>query len=137
MTARYLWIVAEQEPFDLGLDDQGRSKVVFNVVAEKTESAKFEEELIALLVAAGVGVAGASIFVSSAAAIPAKGAGPYLSIETTGGLAGLKIQNQIAPAYQRPGAKIVTRASTYAAARAMARAAYDALVAVSNQTVTT
>jgi hypothetical protein len=95
----------------------------------------FEDDLIVRLVARGVGVYGTSIFVSSKAIIP-DGAGPYLSITATGGAGPLRTQNAVAtPAYQRPSAQLVARATTYAAAKTMARAAYDALVGVRNEAI--
>lgn len=130
----YLEIRPIQEPFDLGLDDEERAKVVFNVSIVKTPSVTLEEELMAVLVAAGVGVVGQNVFSSTSAAVP-RGGGPYLSVISTGGAPPLWNQNTNAPAYQRPSAQIVVRASTYLAARAMARAAYDALSVVRNATV--
>jgi len=126
----YREIDVVQEPFDLGLDANGRAVVAFNVRAIKGPSATFEQELVARLVAAGVGSAGSTIFVSSSAAIP-DGDGPYLTVTATGGLAPERTQAEL-PAYQRPSAQIAVRARTYAAARDRARAAYQALVGVRN-----
>lgn len=95
---------------------------------------EFDDDLVVLYVAAGVGVAGTTIFKSSKAAIP-DGDGPYLSLTPTGGAGPKRTHNAVAtPAYQRPSAQIVCRAKTWTAARAMARAAYSASF-VTNATV--
>jgi hypothetical protein len=137
--ARYLNFPLLQEPYDMGaVDSLNRARFVFNVVAEKTASATFLEELAAIMVAAGVGTLtgnNRNIFLTSSVSIP-QGDGPYLSIIDTGGPGGAKIHNQKAPAYERPGAQIVARAKKSADARAMALAAYTAIANVVNQTVT-
>lgn len=83
----------------------------------------FLNEIIDRLEALGVGVEGSNIFASSKSAIPS-GNGPYLTITETGGTGSAKTQNS---ATERPSAQILVRAASYAAARAMAKAAYDAL----------
>jgi hypothetical protein len=133
--SRILILTCLQEPFDLGLDANDRAQFSFNIIATKTQSTTWAEEVTALLVNGGVGVYNTNIFRSSKAVIPT-GAGPYLTIIETGGVAGVKIHNQLAPAYPRPAARIVVRASTVAAARAMAWAAHTVLAGVSNLTVT-
>lgn len=131
----YLAIEPLQEPFDLGeVDESGRAQCAFNVLAQRRPSGTFLQELIAILVGAGVGVEGQNIFASSKATIP-DGPGPLLSIQATGGTAPLGTHNDGAGAYRRPGAQIIVRASTWAAAEAMAHAAYSALIAVRNQEV--
>lgn len=135
--AFYLNFPLLQEPFDLGIDDISRQRFAFNLIVEKTASQTFLEELAAIIVAASVGVVAGknrNIFLTQSVSIPA-GDGPYLSIIDTGGPGGIKIQNQKAPAYQRPGAQIVARAKAPKAARDMAFAAYTAFANVVNQTV--
>lgn len=135
-TVWYLDIRDQQPPFDSGvLDGQSRALWTFNIVATKQPSSTFLLELVEVLVLAGVGVYGTNIFISSKAVIP-PGNGPYLSIVATGGLDGIRIQNDVSgPAYERPSAQIVVRAQSAAAAEAMSRAAYAALVGVRNQNV--
>ena len=133
--ARFLQVMLLQEPFDMALDAEGRLRYGFNIVVEKTPSTTFIEEVIAILRAAQpTWRFGINMFATSASSIP-KGDGPYLSIIETGGPGGVRIQNQIPPAYMRPGAQIVARAKDPAAARTMAFAAYSALAAVSNREV--
>lgn len=134
----YVDIQDQQPPFDAGvLDAASRAMWTFNIVATKQPSASFTLELVQLLVAAGVGVYGTNIFVSSKAVIP-PGDGPYLNINATGGAVGLRTQNVTSgPTYERPSAQITVRAKSAAAAEAMCRAAYAALVGVRNRIVTT
>lgn len=124
-----------QEPFDLALDTEGRAQVAFNVEADKAPSGTFVEEIVDLLVAAVVGTYGSNIFATAKAIIPV-GDGPFLSIIETGGSPPGYIHNLATPAYQYPSAQVLVRASTYAAARTMARAAYNALASVANTTIT-
>jgi len=130
----YLGVMPLQEPFDVGLDDAQRQQVAFNVLATKRPSGSFVQELIALLVAAGVGIEGKTIFGTASAVLPT-GPGPILSVKPTGGTGPLGTHNAGPAAYRRPGAQILVRAGTWAAADAMAQAAYDALVAVRNRQV--
>jgi len=137
-TTWYLDIQEQQPPFDTGvLDGQSRAQWTFNVVATKQPSPTFSTELVAILVGAGVGVFGTNIFISSKAVIP-PGPGPYLNIVATGGVTGIRTQNDVSgPSYERPSAQITVRANSAAAAEAMARAAYAALTSVRNTTVVT
>lgn len=135
-TVYYREIFPVQEPFDLGLDETGRPRVAFNIRAIKKPSSTFAEEIVSILVTAGVGVSGTNIFVSSKVSVPA-GAGPYLSIIETGGTAPLRKHNSVnTPDFQRPSAQIVARASSYSSARSKAYAAYNALVGIRNTSVT-
>lgn len=128
----------QSHPQDLGLDDAGRIVLRMNVMATKQPSLTTVEELIKILVLAGVGVyggAGGTIFNSSAATLPT-GNGPYLMIVDTGGPAGIYQHNEDAPAYARPTFAIDAHAKTFSAARTMWKAAYDALSVVKNQNIT-
>ncbi|MGH6631204.1 MAG: hypothetical protein ACREB3_15870 [Burkholderiales bacterium] len=142
MSARYLQLDALQEPYDLGVDELGRTKIQFNLAAQKTASvgSVFEQELAKILTTAAPGTFSSSggsrnIFIGTTAKIPS-GPGPYLSIISTSGAPPQKIHNNPGPSYFRPTALIVARATDQTAAIAMARAAYDALTVVVNQTVT-
>jgi hypothetical protein len=132
MTAFYQRINILQEPYSLP-DENGLARVAFNFVVVKTESDTFVEEIVARLVAQGVGVFNTNIFVSPSASVPLDRT--TLSITESGGMSPLGEQGTII-AQQRPAARILVRASTYVAARAMARAAYDALSVVRNMTLT-
>lgn len=137
-TVWYLDIRDQQPPFDSGvLDGQSRAMWTFNIIATKQPSTTFLMELVEVLVLAGVGVYGTNIFISSKAVIP-PGNGPYLNIVATGGLTGIRTHNDVTgPAYERPSAQVTVRAQSAAAAEAMCRAAYAALVGVRNQNVVT
>lgn len=136
MTAWYREIEVVQEPMDLGLDGQQRSIVAFNINVVKRPSDTFLEELTQLLVTAGVGVFNTNIFNTSAADLP-NGDGPFLTLVETGGTSPERTQNDIGPpAYPRPSAQVAVHGVTYAVSRAMARAAYNALVGIRNTNVT-
>lgn len=133
---KYLDIVPAQEPFLLPADDLGRAVFAFNIDATKQASETFPEEVLKLLQNAGVGTPVTNMFIGSQATLPL-GDGPYLNLIETPGQTALRTHNSVAtPAYQRPSAQITVRAKTLVAARAMARAAYNALVGVRNQEVT-
>jgi hypothetical protein len=137
MTAWYREINVNQEPFDIGLDKNGRSMYSFNIAVVKASSDEFLEEIIGLLVAAGVGVFGTDIFGGTNAKLPDPDVtDPILTVKATGGATPERTHNEIAPpAYQRPSAQIVARGVSQSAARTMARDAYNALVGIRNQTV--
>lgn len=135
-TTWYRKVYCIQTPFDMGLDDAQRLRVGFNILADKVSSDTFTEEIVALLVAAGVGTEGVNIFVGSKVSIP-NGAGPYLHIVETAGREPDDTHNSLTvPAYERPGAQIVVRALTRPPARTMANAAYRALNPIINTSVT-
>lgn len=101
----------------------------------------FIDDMAARLVSRSVGTLGATIFESSAAAIPS-GAGPYLTLSETGGVAPTRVQNKTSAATQRPTAQVLVRAGrvpgvqeAWPAARAMAWAAYQALDGIYNLTI--
>lgn len=94
----------------------------------------FLDELGARLVAQGVGVIGTNIFYGSTAIIPT-GPGPYLTLNETGGIAPVRVQNKVTPTILRPTVQIIVRATTYQAARTMVQNAYNALDGVFNSTL--
>jgi len=145
MAARYLRIDPLQPPYDLGVDEAGRSKIQFNIFCERTKvtgTTSFEDEIVKILVDGGVVTLAPdrNVFVGSNAKIPSPptpgSAGPLLSIIATSGLPGRKIQNTQGVDYKQPTALIVVRATSYVAARAMAHQALAVLEVVRNQTVT-
>jgi hypothetical protein len=94
----------------------------------------FLEEVAGRLVSQSVGTLGSNIFLGSKAVIP-PGDGPYLVLIETGGSAPTRVQNKASANTQRPTAQISVRAKTTPVARAMAKAAYDALDGVFNTTL--
>jgi hypothetical protein len=127
----YMWIRPTQEPFNPGMTPPGHAELIFNIQVRKEPSATFVEELIKILVTAGVGVLNTNIFAGNSSMIPV-GDGPYLTIVPTGGLAPVYVQNLTTPRHVRPSASINVQAKNFEAARTMAQAAYDAFVAVVN-----
>jgi hypothetical protein len=88
------------------------------------------DNIVSILVDAGVGIDGTNIFRGSKAQIPSS-VGPYLTITDTGGSGPEGTHNAIGlPAYVRPNISITVRAQSTSAARTMVRDAYAALVAV-------
>lgn len=134
MTARYRRINMLQEPTDIGLDANGRARFAFNILAVKTPSEVFEEEIIEILTTAAAPVAVSVIFAGTTATIP-DGDDAVLHIVATGGTEPEEIQNEIG-AYPRPAAQLTAHAGKLKDARALAYLAYNALKVVRNQTVT-
>lgn len=127
----YLSISPQQEPFDIGLDDEGRTQYVFNVLVTMRPGGEVLDELVALLEADGVGVETQTIFMASAAKLPQGPSPAFLHLKITGGLAPAGTHNDGIGAYRRPGVQVIAR-GTPVAAKALADAAYNALVAVQN-----
>jgi hypothetical protein len=97
----------------------------------------FTDEIASILFSAGVGTPLVDIFGSSLKVEP-RGDGPFITISETGGTSPDNTQNSTAiPAYRRPAAQIVTRASTKPLAETMAFEAYNALFAIRNENVLT
>jgi len=88
------------------------------------------DDLAAKLAADGVGVLASTIFLSSAAVIPA-GDGPFISLNETGGTAPTRTQTAVR-ATLNPSVQVLVRAATYQAARAKAWDAYQSLDGVFN-----
>jgi hypothetical protein len=131
---RYLRITPTQPPSDGGVDPQGRIKYVFNVSALRCSiSLPFGLEIAALLQAAGVGALNVSIFLTSQATLPSEGT--VIGIRVPGGMAAVNVHNRNSPSYERPTAQITVHAATAVEAEAKARAAYNVLAKVVNQTV--
>lgn len=134
----YLWVKSINEPADiLGPDDAGRIQYSFNVRARKLSSDTFLEEMVKVLVTAGVGVFNTTIFASSKAKLPTSPTALFLTLRETGGAPPDSIHNQTSPpAYVQPSLMCVVHGPETAATKAKARAAYNALVAVKNVTIT-
>lgn len=93
----------------------------------------FIHELISILVDAGVGTFPGTIVASSKGRIPT-GAGPFISVITTGGSGPEGTHNSTQkPAYERPTAQIVVRANDYEVAATRAQLAYNTLFPIRNQ----
>lgn len=90
----------------------------------------FLDDLIEALSAGGFGSYGIELFKGSNAVIP-KGDGPYISLNPTGGFAAAGTHNAAAdglgPAYERPSAQVVVRASDFDAADERGRAVHEFL----------
>lgn len=127
MSCWYVMVKAMQPPSDVGQDAQGRSVVLFNVTVLKRPSETFEEEIKAILVAAGV----VGPFAIGRKAIQPQ-SGPFVTIIADPGPAPQVRQNEDGVAYEQPAVQIRAHAEKYVDARAKARAAYSALTIVKN-----
>lgn len=136
-TVKYLSITELQPPYDSGvLDGANRAMWIFNVLARKVPSATFQQELVAILLTAGVHTAfNTDLFASSKAVLPS-GPGPFTNIVATGGITGIRRHNRVGSSIDQPTAQIVTHALDPVAAEGKSREAYAALMAIVNQTVT-
>jgi len=134
----YKWIKTTNEPADvLGVDEKGRIQYSFNVMANKVSSQTFLEEMISVLVNAGVGVLNITLFGSSVARLPDDPSKWFVTLRETGGAPPERTHNQTSPpAYVQPAAQVIIHAPTTSVAKATAWAAYNALAAVKNVTIT-
>ena len=89
------------------------------------------DDLSGKLAVDGVGVLNTSIFTGSAANLP-EGDGPFLVLIETGGMQGIRVQNQTAMRLRQPMVQIVTVGKSYAATLQMALAAFVSLDGVFN-----
>lgn len=94
----------------------------------------FMPDLIVLCEGAELGLTyGTTLFKGPKAQIP-NGAGPYVSLIRTGGLGSEGTHNSIEePAYERPTAQVIARATDYDIAEAMAQSLYDLMWPIQNQ----
>lgn len=97
----------------------------------------FSDDVVYILVQAGLGVAGQTIFVGSKASLPTPTTTtPFLTIVPTGGSGPEGTHNStLLPAYVRPSCQVVARSTDAAQAEALAHAAYAAIFPVRNQFV--
>lgn len=96
------------------------------------------DDLVTLMEDNSVATFGVDLWVSTKSTLPmlASGTGAVLSIVETSGSAPERTQNSVVrPGYIRPAAQILARANNYSTARAMAQAAYDAVVGIRNSWV--
>jgi hypothetical protein len=112
-TTRYIDAVPTQAPFDPGaLDASSRALRQFNVLLTKVPSAGVAGEILQLLADESVGTVGTDMFDGSKAPVPT-GAGPYLTVTETSGVAGIRTHNvATGPAYERPGILVTVRPRT-------------------------
>lgn len=95
----------------------------------------FIDEVISILVAGGIGTFPGTIIGSTLGKIPT-GPGPYTSVVESGGSGPEGTHNSTkTPAYERPNAQIVVRASDYKVAATRAQLAYNTLYPIRNQFV--
>ena len=100
--------------------------------------ADFEDDLMSIFVAAGIGAEGVVIFHTSNAKIPTANKIAdlaFLSFIVTGGRGPEYTQNRLGPSYQKPGAQITGRHIDPGVAKRLCRSGYDAIASITNHTV--
>lgn len=137
-TVHYVLISAQNEPsrLGLGLDEQERDQVAFDVLCYKRPSTSYEDELLGILEDAGVGVVGENLFAGAKVRMPGKeNPGPFLMLYSGAGGPPSGTHDQGRAAWRHPGAHLVVHAADPRAADQMAHAAYLALIAIVNADV--
>lgn len=113
--SRYLSITSTQHPFDIGPDANNRPQVSCNYeVHAAGPITAFEGEILKLIVDAGLGVIGTTLFKGRAAVLPTSGDGPFVQLIITSGNPNLQTHN--GDKYERPTFQILVRAKTYSSA---------------------
>lgn len=92
-------------------------------------------DIVLLFEDANIGTLNEDIFVSTRQSVPILASGTVHIVETSGSGPERTQNRVIRPAYTRPAAQIMTRASTPARARARAYECYNALVGIRNVVV--
>jgi len=96
----------------------------------------FADELVSILVDAGVGVAGSTIFIGPKPAVPSVAIPAVLTVSPSGGAAPEGTHNStLLPAYVRPSAQLLARGIKYSDAETMIQRAYEAVFPVRNRFV--
>lgn len=135
--ARYLSITSVQRPFPIGRDalEFEQFSVNFLAIAEEPVN-QWEEELIAILSAAGLATSGTNAFVGRSVDLNSlAGDGPHILVIDTGGTAPIETRGSSGSLYPRLSAQIVIRATDYFVARTRALAIWRALHGVRGETV--
>lgn len=124
--SRYLSVVSTQAPFDVGPDANNRPQVSCNYECHGAGPlTDFEGEVLRLIIDAGLGVLGTTLFKGRAAVLPTSGDGPFVQLITTSGNPTLQTHND--NRYERPTFQILVRAKTYSSAMSRALAVWRLL----------
>jgi hypothetical protein len=131
----YQTILAVQEPFDLGVDENDRIVMVCNYdcVAHYPVD-RFEEEIGRIIYDAGLGTFGTNMWLSSKATLPDDGLGPHIIITRTPSY--FPLETHDGAKYERLSCSISVRSTNYSTARTRAIAIWRALDGQRNVTVT-
>lgn len=133
MSNRYIEILAIQNPFPLGLDENNRTKFACNFNLKSDGLTNFEEDVAKLISDAGFGTRNVDIFIGPDAKIPG-GDGPYITIIGYGGGGPDETHNN--DVYPNQSFQIAVRATNYRAARQRAYDVWNSLHGQRNITVT-
>ena len=121
----YIEIIANQRPFSVGLDGNGRTVISCNFRARVAGDVQtLEEDIGAIITSLVGGTPNVNLFFGPQANIP-PGDGPYTMVVDTGGRE--VIETQQSDRYERPTVQILVHAKSSSVARTRALAIYDAL----------
>lgn len=127
----YLQILAPDRPFEIDVDENGRTEFSLNLDASAVwPSDSFEEDLVRICQNAGVPlVLVENTFIGAAATIPT-GDGPYVLFISQPGFGTLETHD--GEKLEQPGVQIMVRGKPSTAARVMAFSIFRALDGVRN-----
>lgn len=130
--SRYLEVLADDRPADIGQDDNDRTVFVMNLRCVSVgDLDEFDHEIAKLIIDAGLAsTLGVDIFTGSKAKIPPTSSVPLINIVATGGLG--RTQSHNGTDYEYPSCQITVRAPTVSAARDRAIAIWRALDGLRN-----
>lgn len=138
---QYLEINALQAPLGIGNDSSARAMLSFNLLCDHVGSpTTLEREICKLIQDAGLATLGTDMFYGSLAQIPQLGAGPFVSVNSGGGIS--PVQSHNGDKRTRPSVQIIVRAgsasgvSGYITAQNKANAIHSLLDGKHNITVT-
>lgn len=124
--ALYLEINCLQPPFAIGNDSSNRAKISFNLLCTMSGNPTTTSLHIASIISsAGLGTLGTNMWYGSKAQLPQTGAGPFISILSTGGMAGYQTHNN--DKRTRSTIQIITFAESYTVAESRANQIYAVL----------
>lgn len=136
--SNYLWILATDRPYDIGVDTSNRDFQMFScnfTAMAQGPVASWTGEIAKLISDAGLGTLGTSLFIGSKAIIPSTGSGPFTHIyDSSAGMLADETHN--GGVYERLSCQIVVRAATYGAAETRAIAIWRELNGQRNVSVT-
>lgn len=139
MATKYLEITALQSPISIGVDENNRAMLSFNVLCLHSGSpGTFEEDICKIIQNAGLATVGTNMWYSPTVQLPTT-PGPFVTVESTGGFSPRQTHNN--DKFSRPSAHIVVRAGDlggaagYTTARNKANAIHAALDGQHNVTV--
>ena len=129
----YLYIAAQQSPFNIGVDGNQREQFSVNFLAKiRNTTSTFEQEMAQRLQAQSVGTRNTDMFIGLLVALPT-GDGPYIRIISTAGLATITTHND--NSYASYGLQVIVSDADYAMAQSKSNDVHNALHGLANITL--